>query len=213
MSLTLHFLRHGQTDSSRENVFCGAGSDPALTAEGQAMAEAVAVSYGRFPWQAIYASPLRRTRETAEAVSRAGGKPLELRDGLREISYGKWEGLSVEKVSRDYHDDYTRWSADPAWNAPTGGERAVAVAGRSMEVIEEIKSKAAQGDVLIVSHKATIRILICVLLGIDVGRFRFRISCPVGSLTTVELTSTGPLLKALADRSHLSPELRNLPGT
>lgn len=109
--------------------------------------------------------------------------------------------------------DYIRWSADPAWYAPTGGEMAVTIASRALQVIEEIKQLYSSGNVLVVAHKATIRIILCSLLGIDVGRFRFRLGCPVGSVSIVEFGSHGPLLKALADRTHLDERLRNLPGT
>lgn len=212
MSLKLYFLRHGQTACSRENLFCGA-IDPELTAEGLEMAQAFADTYRSFPWTAIYSSPMQRTIKTAQPLCDVTGMGLELREGLKEISYGKWEGQTPETISREYHDDYIRWSADPAWYPPTGGELAVAIAARAMLVIEEIKQRYNTGNVLIVSHKATIRIILCSLLGIDVGRFRYRIGCPVGSVSIVEFTSHGPLLHALADRSHLNEHLRTLPGT
>jgi probable phosphoglycerate mutase len=66
---------------------------------------------------------------------------------------------------------------------------------------------------LLVSHKATIRIILCELLGIDVGRFRYRLDCPVGSVSVVEFAAQGPFLHSLADRSHLTEALRTLPGT
>ena len=87
------------------------------------------------------------------------------------------------------------------------------IARRGLEVVEEIKQKFPGGNVLVVSHKATIRVMICELLGIDVGRFRYRIGCPVASVSVVEFSSHGPLLHTLADRSHLSDKLRNQPGT
>jgi probable phosphoglycerate mutase len=90
---------------------------------------------------------------------------------------------------------------------------AVTIAARAIQVIEEIKQLYSSGNVLIVSHKATIRIMLCSFLGIDVGRFRFRLGCPVGSVSIVEFTSHGTLLQALADRTHLDERLRNLPGT
>ena len=213
MSLKLYLLRHGQTPFSRDNVFCGAGLDPELTSDGVAMAEAFAAAYRQLSWSAVFASPLRRTITTAQPLCDATGVKMELRDGLKEIQYGQWESKSVATVSRDYHDDYIRWSADPAWNAPTDGEPAVAIAHRALAVIEEIIRRFASGNVLIVSHKATIRIILCSLLGIDVGRFRFRLGCPVGSISVVEFTPEGPLLHALADRTHLSENLRTLPGT
>jgi broad specificity phosphatase PhoE len=213
MCLKLYFLRHGQTPLSRDNDFCGAGLDPGLTPEGLEMAKAFAAAYQSVSWSGIYASPLKRTVATATPLCECTGMQMELRDDLKEIHYGKWEGQSVESVNQDYHDDYIRWSADPAWNAPTGGERAVAVAHRALRVTEEIRQRHSTGNVLVVSHKATIRIMLCGLLGIDVGRFRYRLACPVGSVSMVEFTDEGPLLHALADRTHLSESLRALPGT
>ena len=87
------------------------------------------------------------------------------------------------------------------------------IARRSLRVLEEIEREHRDGNVLVVSHKATIRIILCSLLGIDVGRFRYRLACPVGSLSIVEFSPAGPLLLSLADRSHLNEALRSLPGT
>lgn len=212
MGLTLYFLRHGQTAFSRENAYCGS-LDPELTPSGEEMAQAFATAYSSTSWSAIFCSPMQRTQATAKPLCEALGMQPQLRDGFKEIHYGKWEGQSVETVSRDYHDDYIRWLADPAWYPPTGGELAVAIAARAMLVIEEIKQNYSSGNILIVSHKATIRIMLCSLLGIDVGRFRYRLGCPVGSISKVEFGSHGPLLHALADRTHLDESLRSLPGT
>jgi broad specificity phosphatase PhoE len=212
MSLTLYFLRHGQTECSRNNSFCGS-LDSELTLEGLQMAKAFASAYSLTPWSGIFCSPMQRTVATGKPLCETIGIEPQLRDGLKEINYGEWEGKTPEIISREYHDDYIRWSADPAWNAPTGGEMGVTIASRALQVIEEIKQNYSSGNVLVVSHKATIRIILCSLLGIDVGRFRFRLGCPVGSVSSVEFTSHGPLLKALADRTHLDEHLRNLPGT
>lgn len=213
MSLTLYFLRHGQTILSREDNFCGSGLDPELTHEGLAMAQAFTAAYINTPWTAIFSSTLKRSVTTALPLCDALRIPLQQRAELNEIGYGKWEGLTREKVELEYHDEYISWLADPAWHPPTEGELAVTVAQRGMQVIQEIKERFDNGNVLLVSHKATIRIIFCGLLGIDVGRFRYRLVCPVGSLSIVEFTLHGPLLQALADRSHLSEALRSLPGT
>jgi broad specificity phosphatase PhoE len=212
MVLTLYFLRHGQTTYSRANAFCGS-LDPELTADGTEMAESFAAAYKTKPWAAIYSSPMKRTIATAEPLAAAIGLPFNLRDGLKEINYGEWEGKSVAEVTAAYHDEYLRWTADPAWNPPTGGESAVVIATRALAVIEEIKHNFSDGNVLVVAHKATIRIILCGLLGIDVGRFRFRLGMPVGAVSVVEFGTHGPLLTSLADRMHQSERLRNLPGT
>ncbi len=213
MSLTLYFLRHGQTEFSRDNMFCGSGTDADLTPAGTEMAAAFASAYKKTPWQAVYVSPMRRTVATAKPLCAAIEMKMILRDDLKEIGYGKWEGKRVADVDQEFHDEYIRWQADPGWNPPTGGEPGIEIARRVLKVIEEIKEKHNDGNVLVVSHKATIRIILCEFLGIDVGRFRYRIDCPVSSVSKVEFTKSGPLLRTLADRSHLSEELRSLPGT
>jgi probable phosphoglycerate mutase len=213
MSLTLHLLRHGQTELSRADVFCGSGLDPELTSGGLEMAQAFAAAYHSKPWTAIYCSSLQRTMATAQPLCDAVGIAMQARSDFNEIGYGKWEGLTREAVQRDYHDEYISWLADPAWHCPTEGELAITIARRSLQSIDEIKQQHTDGNVLVVSHKATIRIILCSLLGIDVGRFRYRFACPVGSLSVIEFSSAGPLLLSLADRNHLSEALRSLPGT
>ncbi len=213
MSLTLYLLRHGQTALSRDDVFCGSGLDPELTPAGLQMAQAFADAYRLKSWNAIYCSGLQRTRATAQPLCDAVGIPAQARVEFNEIAYGKWEGQTRETVEQNFHDDYISWLADPAWHAPTGGELAITIARRSLQAIDEIKQQHTEGNVLVVSHKATIRIIICSLLGIDVGRFRYRLGCPVGSVSVVEFSSAGPLLHSLADRSHLNETLKSQPGT
>jgi broad specificity phosphatase PhoE len=213
MGLILYFLRHGQTALSREDVFCGSGMDPELTPEGMQMAHAFAKAYREVEWRAVYCSSLRRSITTAKPLCDALEINPQVRAELNEIAYGRWEGRTKEQVSKEFGDEYTSWLADPARHAPTDGEPAVVIAQRGLQVIEEIQKRFTSGNVLIVSHKATIRIILCSLLGIDVGLFRYRLGCPVGSVSTVEFTSNGPMLKTLADRSHLTEDLRSLRGT
>ena len=176
------------------------------------MASAFAAAYREIPWTAIYSSPLDRALSTAAPLARELNMAVDTRDELAEIDYGKWDGKTADEVSRDHHVEYERWTADPAWNPPTGGETAVALAQRMTRVIEEIDI-AHDGNVLVVSHKASIRVALCALLGVDVGRFRYRFGCPVGSVSIVEFGAHGPLAATVADRSHLDARLRGLEGT
>ncbi len=177
------------------------------------MAHAFADFYKDAKWDGIYSSPLQRSRITAEIIARPHEMRHFLHDGLTEIGYGKWEGKTVEEVERIYHDDHLTWTADPAWNPPTEGETARSVAARIHDVIDEIRSKHPDGKVLIVSHKATIRIALCSMIGIDVGRFRYRLGCPVGSVSIVQFSDHGPLVQQVGGRAHLTQQLKNLPGT
>ena len=212
MGPTLYFLRHGETQASQTGGYCGV-LDVDLTPEGHRMAKEFTAAYKSLPWVAVFCSPLRRSMDTAKPLCGAVGVEMQLRDALKEIAYGQWEGKTPEEVNRRFHDEYVRYLADPGWNKPTHGERGVDIARRSSVVLEEIERRYPSGNVLVVSHKATIRIMICSLLGIDVGRYRDRISMPVASLSIVEMTEQGPLLKVLGDRSHLRESLRQRPGT
>lgn len=212
MSLKLYLLRHGETTYSRTGGYCG-DLDPELTSEGMLMAKAFAETYRDLPWTAIYASPKKRTIATAKPLCDAIGMEMQLREGLKEIRYGEWEGQTVEFVKQKYLEDYMRWLTEPAWNPPTGGETAVQIANRALPVITEIEEKYPSGNVLVVSHKATIRIILCSLLGIDLGRYRDRINALAASVSVVKFDVHGPLLEVLGDRYHLDRDLRDLPGT
>ncbi len=209
MSLELYFLRHGQTDHSRENMFCGCGSNPGLTADGRRMAELFAEAYKSYNWAAVYCSPLLRAQETALPL----GTQAEIRDGIKEIDFGKWEGLTTDEVKKLYPEAYERWQENPNFFSPVNGERSQDVLKRSQEVIDEILQKHSSGKVLLVSHKATIRIQICAFLGIDLADYRIKLACPVASLSKVVIKGEGAQLVTLADRSHLTEELRVLQGT
>ncbi|MEA5508617.1 histidine phosphatase family protein [Crocosphaera sp. UHCC 0190] len=214
MGLMLYFLRHGQTAYSKTGGYCGKlENDPGLTPEGDEMAKAFADTYANLPWTAIYVSPLYRTRQTAKPLCEAIGLRMQLRPGLQEIGYGKWEGMHPTDIDQQYHDLYVKWLTDPAWNAPPGGERGIEIARRSSKVIEEIEQTYQTGNILIVSHKATIRIMLCGLLGIDIKYYRDRFLMPVAALSLVELTISGPLIHFIGDRSHLNDYLRSLPNT
>jgi probable phosphoglycerate mutase len=212
MSLKLYFLRHGETPYSQTGGYCG-DIDPDLTPEGMLMAQAFADTYRSTPWAAVYASPMKRTIATAKPLCEALGIEMQLRDGLKEIRYGEWEGQTVDYVKANFGEAYIRWLTEPAWNPPTGGETAVQISSRAALVIAEIEANHADGNVLVVSHKATIRIILCSLLGIDIGRYRDRISALAGSVSVVKFDVHGPMLEILGDRVYMGEALRNRPGT
>ncbi|HZG39182.1 MAG TPA: histidine phosphatase family protein [Nodosilinea sp.] len=212
MSLHLYFLRHGETESSQTGTYCGF-TDVDLTESGTAMAQAFADKYQRLDWQAVYASPLKRTVATATPLCEATGQTMQLRDGLKEMFFGEWEEKTHEHVHEHYSEDYIRWLTEPAWNPPTGGETGVQVASRASLVVAEIEANHTEGNVLIVSHKTTIRLILCNLLGIDSGRYRDRIHLPVASVSLVCFDRHGPMLVKHGDRSHLPDELESRPGT
>jgi probable phosphoglycerate mutase len=210
--LVLNMVRHGQTDFSRENRFCGL-IDPPLNDVGIRMAEALGKAYGEVPFRAIISSPSIRAVRTAQAVADRVGLPVETADGLREIAYGEWDGLRQDEVERQFPAEFHWWALDPASRGTPGGETAFAVAARAVPVVDRLRERCPDGNVLLVSHKATIRILTCALLGLDVRLFRERLAQPVASVTRFEIGPHRVRLVAIADESHLPSDLREQPGT
>jgi alpha-ribazole phosphatase len=210
--MNLYMVRHGQTAASRDNRFSGS-SDPPLTAVGEAMAQAFARIYASLKWDAVYTSPMLRTRQTADPLCRLTGVQATVEDGLKEIGYGEWEGLRQDEVKERWPEAFEYWAHDVASRGTPGGETAFHVAARAMRVVEAIRSRHERGNVLLVSHKATLRVITCALLGLDVRWFRERIAQPVGAVTMFVVTNRTAQLTIFGDRSHLSEELKNQEGT
>jgi probable phosphoglycerate mutase len=210
--MNLYMVRHGQTAASRDNRFSGS-SDPPLTPVGEAMAEAFARAYAPVAWSAVYTSPMLRTRQTADALCRRTGAEAIVEDGLKEMAYGEWEGLLLDEVKQRWPAAYDYWAADVASRGTPGGETAFHVAARAMRVVEAIRARHESGNVLLVSHKATLRVITCALLGLDVRLFRERIAQPVAAVSMFVVTSRTAQMTIFGDRSHLSEELRNQEGT
>src|SRR5688500_10054776 len=177
------------------------------------MADAFAQAYAKVAWDAIYTSPMLRARQTADALARAIGVTAIIEDGLKEIAYGEWEGLTVDEVKARWPEAYEYWADDVASRGAPGGETAFHVAARAMRAVEAIRTRHAGGNVLLVSHKATLRIITCALLGLDVRLFRERIAQPVAAVSMFVLDKGSSRLAMLGDRTHLSEALRNQAGT
>jgi probable phosphoglycerate mutase len=195
---TLHLIRHGDTEASGDGIFCG-DLDLPLAPNGVAQAEKLVGLLTRTKIDAVYASPKLRVRMTAAPTCRALGISPVYEEGLREIAYGSWEGKHEKDVRAEQPDAYTRWTDDPGVQSPPGGESGLAIAARAMPVIARIASAHAGEEVLVFSHKATIRILCCALLGLPISRFRDRIGCATASRTTFEFGTHGPLLVRLGE--------------
>jgi probable phosphoglycerate mutase len=170
----LYLVRHGATQLTAENRFSGeVGVD--LSDEGRRQAQRLAKRLSDDPIKAIYASPLSRTKETAEILAGPHKLTPTLRDGLKEISHGRWEGLTRQEVEGRFKGEYAAWEADPFTFAPQGGESGLGVLARALPVIREIVLAHHDELVLVVSHKATLRLLMSSLLGFDPRGYRDRL--------------------------------------
>jgi probable phosphoglycerate mutase len=181
----LYLVRHGLTQFAAEDRFSGA-EGVALSDEGRRQATALGERLRGERIDAVYASPLSRALETAHLVCACLGHEPRTRDGLREISHGHWEGLTRADVEHRFHDEYAAWDQDPFTFAPDGGESGVAVLARALPVIREIVTAHRGERVLVVSHKATLRLLLSSLLGFDERGYRDRLDQAPACLNIVD---------------------------
>jgi probable phosphoglycerate mutase len=200
--LTLHLVRHGDTAQAAEGIFCG-DLDPPLLESGRLQAERVGQAARSLGVSALYCSPKLRARMTAEPIAQACGLEATVDDGLREIAYGTWEGRLESEVRASEPDAYEAWRTDPSLVAPPGGETAFAIAARSLPVALRARRENPQGHVMLVSHKATVRVLVSALLGMPLGRYRSHVACPTASITSFEFGERGPMLVRVGDTHHL----------
>ncbi len=170
----IFMVRHGATQLSAEDRFAGA-VNVELSTEGIFQAEQLAERLADDSIAAAYCSPMARTVHTATILARPHNLSLIERDGLREINHGHWEGMRRADVETQFPDEYTAWEADPFTFAPQGGEAGVNVIARALPIIREIVLNHRGQNVLVVSHKATLRLLISSLLGFDARGYRDRL--------------------------------------
>jgi len=186
MSTTrLYLIRHGATSLSAEDRFSG-GTEVDLSEEGRWQAECLARRLADDNIAAFYCSPMRRTVETASIVSAPFQMTPQPREGLREIHHGHWETLSRADVERLYPEEYAAWQEDPFTFAPEGGESGVMVMARSLPVIRDIVVHHAGQTVAVISHKATIRLILSSLLGFDARGYRDRLDQSPASLNILD---------------------------
>ena len=195
-------VRHGATILSAEDRFAGE-TDVLLSDEGRRQTLALANRLRRESISAIYASPMKRTRETAEVLAAPHGIPVVIRDGLREISHGRWEGKSRSEVEEQFPDEYLCWQEDPFSFAPAGGETGLAVTARALPDLLAIVAENQGRCALIVSHKATIRLLISNVLGFDPRTYRDTLDQDPACLNILDFRSpTRARLILFNDISH-----------
>jgi broad specificity phosphatase PhoE len=204
----LFLVRHGATSRTAEDRFSGdAGVD--LSDEGRAQVHALAQRLSICRIDAAYASPLSRTLETAGILAERHSLEVIARDGLREIGHGHWEGLTRREVESQFRDEYSAWDADPFTFAPAGGESGLSVLARALPVIREIVVGHPGQTVLVVSHKATIRLLLASLLGFDMRSYRDRLDQAPACLNIVEFKDpVRARMMLFNDVSHYARESR-----
>jgi broad specificity phosphatase PhoE len=195
-------VRHGATVLSDEDRFAGA-TDVALSDAGREQTRRLAARLSDENIAVIYASPLGRTVETAQILAAPHKLEVQTRDGLREINHGRWEQMTRHEVEEKFPEEAAEWEKDPYTFAPLGGESGLAVTARALPVLIDIVRAHPGENVLVVSHKATIRLLLSSLLGFDPRRYRDNLDQKPAALNIVDFRdATRARLSLFNDTSH-----------
>lgn len=195
-------VRHGATVLSAEDRFAGA-TDVALSDDGREQTRRLAARLSDDNIKAVYASSLGRTIETARILAEPHRLQVQSRDEFREISHGRWEGMTRREVEEKFPEEAAMWENDPYTFAPLGGESGLAVTARALPAFIDLVRQHPGESILVVSHKATIRLLLSSLLGFDPRRYRDNLDQKPAALNIIDFRdATRARLTLFNDTSH-----------
>jgi len=204
----IFLIRHGATMLTVEDRFAGS-TDVKLSDEGRGQAARLAERLAREHVAAVYASDMSRTQETARILAAPHQLEVQSRPGLREISHGHWEGMTRREVEEKWPTEAAEWENDPFTFAPAGGESGLAVTARALPALVDLVRAHPEQQVIVVSHKATIRLILSSLLGFDPRRYRDNLDQQPAALNIVDFRDPGRArLMLFNDTSHYTA-----PGT
>lgn len=200
--MKIYLIRHGQTDWNTQGRIQGR-QDISLNETGRKQARLLAEGMDKRPVTQIFCSRQKRAAETALEIGRRQNVEVLAVEGLEEVEFGRWEGLTTEEIQEQYPQEYERWMINPVEVAPPGGETLTEVVTRCARTAEAIFARA-EGDIAIVSHGATLAHMMAWLLK-DQSEDEEDIIVENASITTIHyspLTGVFTLLEA-NDTSHL----------
>jgi len=161
----LILVRHGETEWNVAEVFRGQ-ADIDLSETGRKQAGLLATYLSTAAIEAIYSSPLKRARQTAEAIAKPHKLEVSVESDLIDLNFGKWQGLSHEEVKEKYGDLYATWLIHPEQVRMPGGETLDDVRKRVTRFRDKVIEKH-RGTIVIVGHRVVNKVMLCALLGLD----------------------------------------------
>ena len=191
-----HLLRHGE-HNVQGKICAGRMAGVVLSEKGRAEAEATARRLAGLGIAAIYASPLERTRQTAEIVGRQLSLPVNILDDLAELDFGEWTGKTFDEVRKDPR--WPMWATHRSLSCIPGGETMRQVQRRVVEAIMEMREQHPDEAVVVVSHGDVIRAALVFALGMPLD-FYARIEVATASLSTMRIDANGIRVIAINER-------------
>lgn len=199
----LYLVRYGESVWSAQHRWQGA-ADPPLSEAGAQQARHLAGRLRAARVAAVYTSPLRRAAQTARIVAAACGLAPRVVDGLREVGFGEWEGLTAEEVERRYASLLPRRQARPDLIRIPGGEPLEQARQRVMEAVAGIARAHPGAAVAVVAHGGVNRLVLLTLLGAPLASYS-RFQQAPGCVNVVDIAERSGRILAINDTDHLEP--------
>jgi len=195
-------VRHGQTEWNRIERFRGRADVP-LNQTGLAQAELTGrrIAAEWLP-AAIYAGPLSRTIQTAEAISSCCHLPVGVEQRLIDIDYGEWQGLTPDEVRERWAETLSAWYDTPHLAQIPGGETLESLRARAMSAVNDLAARHLDQTTVLVSHTVVNRIILLGVLGLGNERF-WRLRQDTCAINVFEVENGVFTLVTMNDSCHL----------
>jgi ribonuclease H / adenosylcobalamin/alpha-ribazole phosphatase len=197
-AVTILLLRHGAHDLV-DRVLCGRTTGGGLSERGRAQAAALGLRLAGRRLTALWSSPVRRARETAEIVAVAAGREVQVDEALHEIEFGAWTGRTFAELDPD--PDWRRWNAARDAARPPGGESMEEVRERVAGWFERALARYGGETIAAVSHADVIKAGVAHALGLSI-RFHDRFEVAPGSITALAVWPGGAKILGLNEVPH-----------
>ncbi len=177
-------------------------ADLSLDETGVRQAEAAALSLKGQQVAAIYSSPLKRAIQTAEPIARQLKLTVQPLEGLIDIDFGGFQGLSAEEARKKDSKLLTMWVEQPYLAQFPNGENLEIVRQRVLAAVDELAAKHKEQTVILVSHTVVCRVVMCAMLGLDNSHF-WQVRQDVNAINIFEMRDGAPLVTLVNDTCHL----------
>lgn len=170
--MDLMIVRHSKSVSNHADLISGASNNVPLSEAGEAYAQEVRTAYDWDRFDAVYASPMQRARQTAEILT-ADRKDIKYDARLQEMDFGDWDGLDATPFRQQYPTafDYSGMFSEHYSDFAPNSESYADLQARCRAFVDDLKASHAEDSVLVVCHGLTIRGLLSVCLNTDVYAF------------------------------------------
>lgn len=177
-------------------------SEEDLSEDGKTQVQRLSSSLAKLPIESVYTSPLNRVYSTAKTIAEKFRLKPQVTPELIEIDVGKWQGLHIDNIKKEYPEIWAQWRKDPSEFRMPGGESLNEVASRAVSSYHRIVNEVRGKQAVIVSHEVIIKLIVIHVLGAPLSIYR-RFEIDNASVSSIRILEHRSAVINLNDTSHL----------